>query len=89
MHLLFLQKNVNKNEAEKAYLKAITIAQQQSAKWFELLAAKRLARLWQSQGKTVEAYELLHGVYSWFTEGFDTVDMKEAKRLLEELKSKL
>ena len=57
-----------------------------SAKWFELLAAKSLTRLCQSQGKITEAYNLLHGVYSWFTEGFDTTDMVEAKELLGELK---
>lgn len=74
-------------KAEQSYHQAITIAQEQSAKWFELLAAKSLARLWQSQGKTAEAYEVLHGVYSWFTEGFDTKDMVEAKALLVELKT--
>ena len=73
-------------KAAQAYLNAIDIAQQQSAKWFELLAAKSLAGLWQSQGKMAEAYEVLHGVYSWFTEGFDAKDMVEAKVLLEELK---
>ena len=76
-------------KAEKSYHQAITIAQEQSAKWFELLAAKSLALLWQSQGKTAEAYEVLHGVYSWFTEGFDTVDMVEAKGLIAELKTQI
>lgn len=70
--------------AEQAYHQAIAITQAQSAKWFELLAAKGLARLWHSQGKTAEAYALLHGVYSWFTEGFEMVEMVEAKALLEE-----
>lgn len=77
--------NNQPTEAEQAYQQAIFIAQQQSAKWFELLAAKELAGLWQSQGKTAEAYEVLYGVYSWFTEGFDTKDIVEAKELLEEL----
>ena len=83
-------------EAEQSYHQAIAIAQEQSAKRWELLAAKSLARLWQKQacqleprrklGKTTEAYDLLHGLYSWFTEGFDTVHMVEAKDLLEEWK---
>lgn len=76
-------------EAEQSYHQGIAIAQQQSAKWFELLAAKSLARLWHSQGKTTEAYDVLDGVYSWFTEGFDTRDMVEAKALLEELKGNI
>ena len=59
------------------------------SKWFELKAANSLARLWQSQGKIPEAYHLLHGVYSWFTEGFDTIDMRESKELLEELNTQL
>jgi len=80
-----LVKTNQPTEAEQSYHQAITIAQEQSAKWFELLAAKSLARLWQSQGKAAEAYEVLHGVYSWFTEGFDTKDMVEAKALLKEL----
>ena len=85
---LLLLEYKNEKEAEQNFFKAIDIAQQQSAKWFELLATKSLARLWQSQGKTTEAYELLNDVYSWFTEGFDTIDMKEAKTLLEKLKLK-
>ena len=51
----------------------------------ELRAAVSLSRLWQQQGKRVEAYELLAPVYGWFTEGFDTADLQEAKALLEEL----
>ena len=74
-------------EVESAYRHALNISRQQSAKWFELLAAKSLARLWQSQAKKAEAYELLHGVYSWFTEGVDTVDMQETRELLEELRN--
>jgi predicted ATPase len=54
-------------------------------KSFELRAATSLARLWQRQGKTTEAHELLTPVYNWFTEGFDTVDLKDAKALLAEL----
>ena len=64
---------------------AIIIAQSQSAKSWELRAATSLARLWQSQGKRDEARETLEPVYSWFTEGFDTADLIDAKALLNEL----
>ncbi|MEO6726681.1 MAG: hypothetical protein ABIP14_15445, partial [Blastocatellia bacterium] len=64
---------------------AIETAQQQSAKSWELRATTSLARLWQQQGKTAEARQMLAGIYGWFTEGFDTADLKEAKALLEEL----
>ncbi|MDQ3012571.1 MAG: hypothetical protein M3X11_17905, partial [Acidobacteriota bacterium] len=63
----------------------IEIAQRQSAKSWELRAATSLARLWQQQGKTAEARQMLAEIYDWFTEGFDTADLKEAKALLEEL----
>jgi predicted ATPase len=72
-------------EAEACFLKAIEIAQRQQAKSLELRAATSLARLWQQQGKDAEARELLAPVYNWFTEGFDTKDLQEAKALLEEL----
>ena len=72
-------------EAEACFLKAIEIAQRQQAKSLELRAATSLARLWQSQGKRAEAHNLLADVYNWFTEGFDTKDLQEAKALLEEL----
>ncbi len=62
-----------------------TVARNQQAKSWELRAATSLARLWQSQDKRQEAYELLAPVYGWFTEGFDTADLKEAKALLQEL----
>ena len=61
------------------------VARSQSAKSWELRAATSLARLWHSQGKTTEARDLLAPVYGWFTEGFDTADLKEAKALLDEL----
>ena len=61
------------------------IAQQQGAKSLELRAAMSLARLWQQQGKNVEAHKLLSDIYNWFTEGFDTKDLREAKILLDEL----
>ncbi len=57
----------------------------QSAKFRELRAATRLARLWHSQGKTTEAHDLLAPIYGWFTEGFDTADLNDAKSLLNEL----
>lgn len=69
--------------AEKAFQKAITLAKKQSAKWYELQATISLAKLWHSQGKTKAAFETLNEIYSWFTEGFDTVDMQEANALLE------
>ena len=72
-------------EAEACFLKALAIAQRQQAKSLELRAATSLSRLWQQQGKKEEARELLSGLYGWFTEGFDTKDLQEAKALLEEL----
>jgi predicted ATPase len=72
-------------EAEGYFFKAIDIAQRQQAKSWELRASTSLARLWQQQGKRAEAHTLLSEVYNWFTEGFDTKDLQEAKALLEEL----
>ncbi len=72
------------DEAEACYANALKVARSQSAKSWELRAATRLARLWHSQDKTTEARDLLAPVYGWFTEGFDTADLKEAKALLEE-----
>jgi predicted ATPase len=77
----------NTAPAEGAFLAAIAIAQQQKARSFELRAATSMARLWRDQGKRDEARDLLAPVYGWFTEGFDTLDLKEAKALLEELAS--
>ena len=71
--------------AYEAFKDSINVAKRQSAKLWELRAATSLARLWQSQGKTREAHDLLAPVYGWFTEGFDTADLKEAKALLAEL----
>jgi tetratricopeptide (TPR) repeat protein len=70
--------------AEVCYMKSINVARRQEAKGFELRAAASLAQLWRSQGKRDEAYALLTPVYDWFTEGFDTKDLKEAKALLDE-----
>jgi predicted ATPase len=72
-------------EAEECFLKAIDIARRQSAKSLELRAVTSLSGLWQSEGKKEEARQLLAEIYSWFTEGFDTKDLQEAKTLLEEL----
>jgi predicted ATPase len=71
--------------AEELYCKAIGIARKQEAKLWELRAAVSLARLCGEQGRRVEARDLLAPVYGWFTEGFDTPDLKQAKALLEEL----
>jgi len=68
------------------FVQALELSRKQSAKTFELRAAGDLARLWQKQRKTKEAYELVKGVYDWFTEGFDSVDLKEAREVLEELR---
>jgi predicted ATPase len=69
-----------------AYLdRALVVARQQNAKSWELRAAMSMARLWRDQGKAQQARELLAPVYSWFTEGFDTLDLREAKALLGEL----
>jgi predicted ATPase len=76
-------------EAEACYHQAIEIARRQSAKSFELRATISLARSWQQQGKLVEAQGMLAEIYSWFTEGFDTADLKEAKALLDELSSEI
>ncbi|HEV8712154.1 MAG TPA: hypothetical protein VGX03_04915, partial [Candidatus Binatia bacterium] len=72
-------------EAEACFLKAIEIARRQQAKSLELRAVMSLSRLWQQQGKKKEAHEMLAEIYGWFTEGFDTKDLQEAKALLEEL----
>jgi predicted ATPase len=72
-------------QAEISYRLALALAQRQNAKFWELRAAASLARLWRDQGKRHEARDLLAPVYGWFTEGFDTLDLKEAKALLKEL----
>jgi predicted ATPase len=83
--LILQQSPDNATEAESCFHQAISIAQTQSAKSWELRAATSLARLWQQQGKHQKAYDLLEPVYSWFTEGFDTADLIDAKTLLDEL----
>jgi predicted ATPase len=75
----------NHAEAEGCFHQALAVARQQQAKSLELRTAMSLARLWQQQGKRTEAWELLAPLYSWFTEGFDTADLQEARALLEAL----
>jgi predicted ATPase len=72
-------------EAEASFRKALEVARRQEAKSLELRAAISLARLWQQQDKRAEARQLLAEIYNWFTEGFDTTDLQEAKALLEEM----
>jgi predicted ATPase len=72
-------------EAEACFQQAIAVARCQQAKSLELRASTSLARLWQQQGKKKEAHDLLSDIYGWFTEGFDTTDLQEAKALLDEL----
>jgi predicted ATPase len=71
--------------AEQSYCKALALADRQNAKAHQLRTAISMARLWRDQGKRDEARDLLAPVYGWFTEGFDTLDLKEAKKLLNEL----
>jgi len=72
-------------EAETCFRQALDIARHQQAKSWELRAAISLARLWQHQGKRATARQMLAEIYGWFTEGFDTADLQEARALLEEL----
>jgi predicted ATPase len=72
-------------DAQACFQQALTVAHGQQAKLLELRAAISLCRLWQQQGKREEAHDLLASVYDWFTEGFDTADLKNAKALLDEL----
>jgi predicted ATPase len=83
--LLLQQNAANQAEAENCFHQAITIAQSQQAKSWELRASTSLVCLWQQQGKRQEAHDLLAPVYGWFTEGFDTADLQEAKALLDAL----
>jgi predicted ATPase len=83
--LLLMQQGQKVGEAEECFRQALDIARRQKAKSLELRAAKSLSRLWQQQGKRDEARQMLDEIYGWFTEGFDTADLKEAKVLLAEL----
>jgi predicted ATPase len=77
----------NRAEAERCFRKAMAVAQAQGAKLWELRAATSIARQWRDQGKCAQAHGLLAPVYGWFTEGFETADLKDAKALLDELAS--
>ncbi len=84
---LLLRKNGSESEVLKLFEKAVEVSQQQQAKSLELRAVMSISRLLQKQGKKQEAHKLLDEIYSWFTEGFDTADLKAAKALIEELQS--
>ena len=92
-HLLKLQGDymqalsLSTEEVEACYQRAIATAQHQGAKSLELRATTALCRLWQRQGKSGEAYTLLSAIYGWFTEGFDTIDLREAQDLLDQLQA--
>ena len=75
----------NLEKAEAYFDRALAVARKQQAKSYELRVAMSMARLWRDQGKPQQARELLAPVYGWFTEGFDTLDLQEAKALLDEL----
>jgi predicted ATPase len=84
--LLLLQQTADHHaEAQDCFQQALDVARSLQAKSWELRAATSLARFWQQLGKCHEAYQLLAEVYGWFTEGFDTADLQEAKALLEAL----
>ena len=83
--LLLKQAVPDASQAETCFHQALSVARHQQAKSLELRAATSLARLWQSQDKRQDATDLLAPVYGWFTEGFDTADLKDAKALLDEL----
>jgi predicted ATPase len=83
--LLLSQTPAAATEAEQSFHEALAMARRHAAKSLELRAAMSLARLWQQQGKQAAAHELLTGVYGWFTEGFDTADLRLARALLQEL----
>src|SRR5262249_41809387 len=86
---LLLQTFPDATQAETCFQQALAIARRQQARSLELRAATSLARLWQQQGKRAAAHALLAPVYGWFTEGFDTMDLQEAKTLLAALASSL
>jgi predicted ATPase len=83
--LLLKQTILDAHQAEACFQQALAIARRQQAKSWELRAAMSLSRLWQRQGKCQEAHDLLAPIYGWFTEGFDTADLQEAKALLDAL----
>jgi predicted ATPase len=82
---LLVQTGTRQAEAETWLQRAVDVARGQEAKALELRAAMSLSRLWHQQGKRPKAHELLAEIHAWFTEGFDTADLKEAQALLDEL----
>jgi predicted ATPase len=82
---LLLSMHARTAAAEDSFRDALAVARQQSAKFWELRAATSLARLWRDQGKRAEASDLLAPIYGWFTEGFDTPVLQDAKALLDQL----
>ncbi|MGC2078216.1 MAG: hypothetical protein WA728_19715 [Xanthobacteraceae bacterium] len=85
--IALLSPDPDATKAEAYFDRALMVARQQQAKSWELRAAMSMARLWRDQGKPQQARELLAPIYGWFTEGFDTHDLKEAKALLDTLAS--
>jgi predicted ATPase len=83
--LLRMQGETGDEKVEACFRKTLEVARRQEARSWELRAAMSMSRLWQSRGRREEAHKLLAGIYGWFTEGFDTPDLKEAKALLEDL----
>jgi predicted ATPase len=83
--LLLRQATPDAVQAEACFQQALAIARRQQARSWELRATMSLARLWQQQGKRAAAHQVLAEVYAWFTEGFDTADLQEARALLDEL----
>jgi predicted ATPase len=84
--LLLRQAVPDAAQAEACFHQALAVARRQQAKSWELRAVMSLSRLWQQHGMREEAYALFAPIYGWFTEGFDTADLQEAKTLLEELR---
>jgi predicted ATPase len=84
--IVLMQPEPNLATADAHFQHALSIAHAQQAKSWELRAAMSMAQLWRDQGKRQQAHALLAPVYGWFTEGFDTLDLKQAKALLEELR---
>jgi predicted ATPase len=83
--LALLSPKRDEAKAQAYFDRALAIAREQQAKSWELRAAMSMARLWRDQGKRQQAHDLLAPIYGWFTEGFDTLDLKQAKALLDEL----
>ena len=83
--LLLARRARDRADAEECFHRALRVARKQTARSLELRAAMSLARLWAEHGRRAEGHDLLAPVYGWFTEGFDTADLKDAKALLDQL----